>query len=111
MLKEAAARRLADELDIDALPACPACLFELAWPMSQGGVVRPALVARTADWVWLEIEDALEELVIDAREREIPGADAALQDLALQGCDSALVRVIVVRLAGRMANEIVERAR
>jgi hypothetical protein len=84
-------------------------LFELAWVLYQGKPVHPGLVTRTVNWVWPEIEHALRETVVEARMREIFGAEAALDDLERRGPRSPLVRVVVERLAQSIANEIAER--
>ncbi len=104
-----AAQEFVRELDLAALPACPMCLFELAWATYEGKRVHPSTVTRTVNWVWLEIEDALRAAVVHARMREVPGAEDALHDLDRKGARSALVRAVVVRLADLMAEEIAER--
>ena len=97
------------ELDVRALPACPLCLFDVAWMLSEGQRVHPSTVTRTVNWVWLEIDRALPRLVLKARMREVPGAEEALADLDRRGVRSTVTRAVVVRLAELMAEEIASR--
>ncbi|MBD0328917.1 MAG: hypothetical protein ICV64_02285 [Thermoleophilia bacterium] len=108
-MDEAAAEAFARELEVERLPACAMCLFELAWALYQGRRVHPSTVTRTVSWVWLEIDDALRELVVAARMRELPGAEEALADLDARGVRGRLARAVVVRLAELMAEEIAAR--
>ena len=95
-----------DELDLDRLGACSLCLFELAWALREGRRPTHGLVNRTADWVWLEIEQSLKAAVVKARMREVPHAEDALYDLELNGWEGILVRAIVLRLAFRTAEKM-----
>jgi hypothetical protein len=100
------AEGLADEIDLRALPACPMCLFDLAWAMREGEQIQPGLVARTCDWVSLEITDSLRAALVETRMREVDGAEAALADLAERGWRSTIVRVVVERLARMLADDM-----
>ena len=106
MLSERTAVELIDELDLDRLGACPMCLFDLAWTLREGHRPSQGLVNRTADWVWLEIEESLKSAVVKARMREVPHAEDALYDLQLNGWEGTLVRAVVLRLASEMAEEM-----
>jgi len=79
------------------------CLFDLAWTLREGAQTEPRPRDRTADWVWLEIEDSLKSAVARARMREVPHAEDALYDLELNGWEGILVRAVVLRLASEMA--------
>jgi hypothetical protein len=50
------ALQLAAEVDLDGVPTCPMCLFDLAWEIHEGRTPSRGLVSRTADWVWMESE-------------------------------------------------------
>jgi hypothetical protein len=106
VLSERTAVEFIDELDLDRLGACPMCLIDLAWTLSEGRRPTHGLVNRTADWVWLEIEESLKAAVVKARMREVPHAEDALYDLELNGWEGILVRAVVLRLASEMANEL-----
>ena len=108
-MDKAAAEAFARELEVERLPACAMCLFELAWPLSQGRRVHPSTVTRTVNWVWGEIEDALRETIVKARMRELPGAEDALADVDEKGVGGRVARAVVVRLAEQMAEEIAAR--
>ena len=95
-----------DELDLDRLGACPMCLLDLAWTLCKGRRPSHGLVNRTADWVWLEIEESLKSAVMSGRMREVPHAEDALYDLELNGWEGILVRAVVLRLASEMAAEM-----
>jgi phosphoglycolate phosphatase-like HAD superfamily hydrolase len=105
VLDKRAAEELVRQLKLDAIPVCPMCLFDLAWQIHQGKPRHPATVARTADWVWPELEEGLREAVVEARMREVAGAEDALGDLESRGWRSPLVRAVVERLAQQMADE------
>jgi hypothetical protein len=96
----------AQELDLASLPACPMCLLDVAWAVVEGRRVWPATITKTVCWVWPEIESAIRAEVIDARMREVPGAENALRDIAELGAGSPLARVIVEALVHRMADEL-----
>lgn len=104
-----AARAFVDELDLGGVFACPACLFDLAWKMQKGTRMHPQTVTATAGWTWDEVEPGLREAVVEARMREVPGAEDALRDLDERGPRGALVRIVVERLAREIANEIASR--
>jgi hypothetical protein len=106
VLSERTAAEFIDELDLDRLGACPMCLFDLAWTLREGRRPSHGLVNRTADWVWLEIEESLKSAVVRARMREVPHAEDALYDLELNGWHGILVRAVVLRLASQMADEM-----
>jgi hypothetical protein len=106
VLSERTAAEFIDELDLDRLGACPMCLFDLARTLREGRRPTHGLVNRTADWVWLEIEESLTSAVVRARMREIPHAEDALYDLDLNGWEGILVRAVVLRLASEMADEM-----
>jgi hypothetical protein len=106
VLSERTAAEFIDELDLDRLGACSMCLFDLAWTLREGRRPTHGLVNRTADWVWLEIEESLTSAVVRARMREVPHAEDALYDLELNGWEGILVRAVVLRLASEMAAEM-----
>ena len=101
-----AARELAAEIDLDAVQACPLCLWDLAWEISQGRTPSPTLVAQTADCVWMEGGDAVKEAVVRARMEERPLAEEGLRDLELNGWRSRFAEAVVWRLARQLADEI-----
>lgn len=106
MLDETNASLVADEIDLHALGACPLCLLELACELRADRKPSRRLVATTADWVWLEIANTLTEAVVQARMREVPHAEDALNDLETHSWRSPLVRVVVLRLADELAAEL-----
>jgi hypothetical protein len=101
-----AALELAAEIDLDGVPTCPLCLWELAWKIRDGERPSPSLVARTADWVWRESGEAVRAAVVRARMQEVPFAEEALRDLDVNGCDGAFARAIVLRLSRELAGEL-----
>ena len=101
-----AARELAAEIDIDALQACPLCLWDLAWEIHQGRTPSPTLVSQTADWVWMESGDAVKEAVVRARMEERPLAEEGLRDLELNGWRGRFAETVVWRLASELAEEM-----
>jgi hypothetical protein len=100
------ALELAATIDLDGVPTCPLCLLELAWKIRDGERPSPGLVARTADWVWLESGKAVREAVVRARMQEVPFAEEALRDLDETGFRSGFARAIVCRLARELAEEL-----
>jgi hypothetical protein len=106
MLDRASAAQVADAIDIHALGACPLCLLDLAFAFREGRTPSRQLLSRTADWVWCEIADSFESAIVGARMREVPRAEDALRDLTAHGWRSALVQVVVERLARDMAAEM-----
>jgi hypothetical protein len=108
VLDKRRADELADQLDLDEIPACPMCLFDLAWEIHEERM-RPGTLTRTVNWVWPEIEEAVEAVVLQARMREVMYAEDALNDLVERGVRSRLVRVVVERLARAMADDFTSR--
>jgi len=106
MLDRARAEELVDALALDEVPACPACLLELAWKIRDRETLHWQTVGRTASWVWPEIEGPLEAAVIQARMREAPFAEDALADLRERGYRSPLAPAVVLRLAHALADEL-----
>ena len=108
VLRRDVAEALADEIDLAALPACPACLFELGWAIaSEHAQSRiTGLVTSTSNWIWWEIEDELRVQVRRLRMREVLHAEEALRDLDERGWRSRLVRVLTERLGEELANDI-----
>ena len=109
MLDRARAQRLVESLDLDGIFACPCCLFELAWRIYQGERLHWQTVAATTRLVWPEMAPTLELAVIDARMREVHGAEDALRDLRELGDRSSLARAAVFGLAQLIATEIAGR--
>ena len=109
MLDKRRATEFVEELDLDGLQPCTMCLFDLAWEMRTTGEAKTGLVQRTAGNVWPEIEIALRLAVIDARMREVPDAERALDDLEGKAWRCPLVRAVVTRLAQGLVDEIAER--
>lgn len=103
---ERAALELATEVDIEGVEACPLCLWELAWAIHRREKPSRALVARTVEWVWLEIEDSIQEAVVRARMEERPFAEEVLRELKLNGWRSGFAEAVVWRLAREFANEM-----
>jgi len=85
------------------------CLFDLAWEMRTSGRPSTGLLQRTAGNVWPEIEIALRLAVIDARMREVFDGERALEDFETKAWRSPLVRVVVTRLAQRLADGMDDR--
>ena len=104
-----AARAFVAELDLDGVFACPACLFDLAWKMHRGDRIYPQTVTATASWTWDEVKPGLYDAVVDARMREVLGAEDALRDLDERGFRGAVARIVVERLARDIADEIASR--
>lgn len=100
------ALELAATIDLDGVPTCPLCLLELALKIREGERPPSGLVARTADWVWLESGEAVREAVVRARMHEVPFAEAALRELDERGFRSGFARAIVSRLARELADEL-----
>lgn len=105
-----AADEIVDRLDLGSIPACSACLFELAWAMHER---RPrsaiaGLLTTTCDWVWIEIDSDVHARLARLQMRGVPHAREAVADIRLNGWRSRVVRVLVARLARRMADELDE---
>jgi hypothetical protein len=110
MIDWKAADEIVDRFDLDAVPACSACLFELAWAMHEGRP-RPAiagLLTTTCDWVWIEIDSDVKARLARLQMRGVTHACEAVADVRLNGRHSRVVRVLVARLARRMADEMDE---
>lgn len=100
------ALELAAEIDLDRVPVCPMCLFDLAWEMHQGRKPSRGLVARTVDWVWMESGDAVRAAVVRARMEERPFAEEALLELEAEGWRGGFAEAVVWRLARGLAEEM-----
>lgn len=102
------ANDIVDQFDLQTIPACPMCLFELAWAMHErrpSGEIAAALTT-TCDWVWMEIDSEVEARLARLGMRGVPHAAEAARDVRLNGWQSRVVRVLVSRLARRMADEM-----
>ena len=108
MIDWKAAEAIVDRLDLDTIPACPLCLLELAWAMHKGrsGNQIAGTVTTTCDWVWMEIDAEVEARLARLGMRKVPHAAEAARDVRLNGWRSRVVRVLVTRLARRMADEL-----
>ncbi len=109
VLTNDAAEALADELDLDAIPASPLCLLELAVMIRAGRRPHPSTVQRVAWMTWEEIETELRDQVVELRMREVMHAEEALTELDEKRYRGRLARVVVRRLAETMAAEIASR--
>jgi hypothetical protein len=102
------AHDIVERLDLATIPACPMCLFELAWAMHEG---RPssetaATLTTACDWVWMEIDSEVEARLARLAMRGVPHAEEAARDVRLNGWHSRVVRVLVARLARRLADDL-----
>lgn len=97
---------MAAEIDLDGVPICSMCLFDLAWEIHQGRKPTRGEIRRTVDWIWSESGEAVKEVVVRARMEEQPFAEEALRDLELNGCRGKFAEAIVWRLALEMAGEM-----
>jgi hypothetical protein len=102
------ANDIVEQLDLETIPACPMCLFELAWAMHEG---RPsgetaATLTTTCDWVWMEIDSEVEARLARLAMRGVPHAEEAVGDVRRNGWRSRVVRVLVSRLARRLADDL-----
>jgi hypothetical protein len=100
------ARKLAAalDLDVDTLPICHMCLFDVAMAVDHDSEpqIRGALVRITPD-LWAEgLEAPAREAVEEARRRGVADADRALADLDAGGARTTVARAIVRRLAEDM---------
>ncbi|HEU6443543.1 MAG TPA: hypothetical protein VFL61_00645 [Gaiellaceae bacterium] len=100
------ALELAHELDLEGVPTCPLCLLDLASEIKQGRTPSRALVRRTTDWVWMESGEAVKQLLVRARMREVPFAEDALRDLELNGWQGRFAETVVWRLACELAEDL-----
>jgi hypothetical protein len=100
-----AAETIVEQLDLETIPACPMCLFELAWAMHKGRSANQiaATLTTTCDWVWMEIDAEVEARLARLAMR---GLLEAVRDVRLNGWHSRVVRVLVSRLARRIADEL-----
>ena len=108
MIDWKAAEAIVERLDLGTIPACQMCLFELAWAMHKG---RPknqiaAKLTTTCDWVWMEIDAEVEARISRLGMRGVPHAAEAARDVRLNAWRSRVVRVLVTRLARRLADEL-----
>ena len=108
MIDWKAAETIVEQLDLETIPACPMCLFELAWAMHKGrsGNQIAGTVTTTCDWVWMEIDAEVEARLARLAMRGLPHAVEAVRDVRLNGWHSRVVRVLVSRLARRIADEL-----
>jgi hypothetical protein len=97
---------LAAEVDLDGVPTCPMCLFDLAWEIHEGRTPSRGLVSRTVDWVWMESGAGVREAVVRARMEEHPFAEEALRDIEVNGHHGKFAEAVVWRLASEMAEEM-----
>ena len=102
------AHDIVDLLDVDTVPACALCLLELAGAMHERRSSREiaAVLATTCDWIWLEADSEIEARLARLTMRGVPHAEDAARDLRLNGCESRVARILVARLARRMADEM-----
>ncbi|MEP6977253.1 MAG: hypothetical protein ABI948_04295 [Thermoleophilia bacterium] len=108
MIDWKAAEAIVERLDPDTIPACQMCLFELAWAMHKGRAGREIAgkLTTTCDWVWMEIDAEVEARLARLGMRGVPHAAEAARDVRLNAWRSRVVRVLVTRLARRMADEL-----
>ena len=111
MLPPRVAAEVADRFDLDRLPACPMCLFDLAWAIHSGKprTTIAGALTRTTSWVWDDIEDGLRLLLALEERRGTAHAADALAVLDERHWRSPLVRIVVERLARRLVEEIREK--
>jgi hypothetical protein len=105
-MDKAVAEAFADELDLERMPYCSACLCELAFIIADGRRPHPSTVGRIASWTWPDFEHELRVQVVELRMREVLHAEDALNDIEQRAFRGMLARVVVTRLAERMAEEI-----
>jgi hypothetical protein len=104
----AEAKELAGRLDLNVhdTPICLACLSFVAVPIGHGDEREARSWARRmAPDLWAEgLEQPVRLALRRARDQGVPGAEAALADVAARGARSVTVREIVLRL-GRDLDE------
>jgi hypothetical protein len=100
------ALKLAADVDLDGVPICPMCLFDLAWEIHEGGRPSSGVLARTVDWVWMESGEGVRGPVVRARMEEHPFAEEALRDIEVNGHNCKFAEAVVWRLASEMAEEM-----
>ncbi|MHB8643299.1 MAG: hypothetical protein ACYDA3_10485 [Gaiellaceae bacterium] len=106
MLPLLRARKLAAalDLDVDTLPICHLCLFDVAMAVDHDSEpqIRGALVRITPD-LWAEgLEAPAREALVDAQRRGVADAGRALAELDAAGPRTTIARAIVRRLAEDM---------
>jgi hypothetical protein len=106
VLDKRAATDFVRQLDLVGLNACPLCLLDVALQIRAAGSPSTGLLQQTASMVWPEIEDDLMHAVIEARMREVHGAEQALHDLEERAWRTPLVRAVVAELAQRVVDEM-----
>ena len=108
MIDWKAAEAIVERLDLGTIPACSMCLFELAWAMHKrrSSSEIAATLTTTCDWVWMEIDAEVEARLARLGMRGVPHAAEAVRDVRLNAWHSRVVRVLVARLARRMADEL-----
>jgi hypothetical protein len=102
------AEAVVDQLDLETIPACPLCLLDLAWAMHEGrsGNEIAGKLTKTCDWVWMEIDSEVEARLARLAMRGAPHAAEAARDVRLNAWRGRVVRVLVTRLARRIADEL-----
>jgi hypothetical protein len=100
------ALELAAEIDLDSVPVCALCLFDLAWELHQGRKPSRALVERTVEWIWLESGEGVRAAVVRAREEGRPFAEEALRELEAAAWRSDFAEAVVWRLARRLVEDM-----
>jgi hypothetical protein len=105
VLTERAAVDLVETLELDEIPVCVMCLFDLAWAMHSSSRSHHGLLRSTCSWVWPEIADAVHVAVVRARMREIEHADEALLDMSEHGHRGVFATRVVSTLARRLTDE------
>jgi hypothetical protein len=103
----AEARRFVSELDLDVdrMPICLACLSIVSMQIDTGSPrkINGAVQSITPD-LWAEgLELPAWAALEDARDREVPGAEAAIADVLRRGSRSPVARAIVRLLAEQLA--------
>ena len=103
----AEAMRLAVELDLDLddLSICLACLSEVSMAIDGGNehAIRGATIRMTRD-LWAEgLEQPARSALEGARDHDLPGAEAALAEVAELGPRSRIARAIVRVLAEQLS--------
>ena len=95
-----------DELDLDRVPYCPMCIFELASKLRNGRRIHYQTLAATTRLTWREVEPGVRRELARARRRGAAGAEAALAEVVERGAEHVVARAVVLRLAERMASEM-----
>jgi hypothetical protein len=100
------ALKLAADVDLDGVPICSMCVFDLAWEIHEGRTPSRGLLARTVDWVWMESGEGVRQAVVRARMEERAFAEEALRDIEVNGHHGKFAEAVVWRLASEMAEEM-----